>query len=935
LGWNIVSETGTTRTVVDTFQKGFFQFSIDAPNRYLVQTYQGNSYQTPLYLSYLLLTCIGLVLILGSVAISYTKGIWYYLALLILGIFIYYLHLEVLLVFGWSNLYWPILVFLTYGITIHLFHDFWPDTAPLLRYAVLTCLTLVFFIATLTQAKVGNPLLHLTAYGWAAPFGLALVYIFLVSTEIYSVFLFVATDSKHAKPTSSLINFLLMSLIYLGNIILTFLKNRNSIDWEIIYLEAPFLLVTCAVLGIWGNKKKEPTYRFIADFSPATALWHLALAINCFVCYAYVNQTGSDSLQEVMEDTVIFSQIATGVLYILFIVANFWGFMTHQLPIHMVVYQPKYMPFGFVRITSLLGIMSMIFYNNYYQYRQALGGYYSNIAEVYLKEGNLLLANEYLTNSLGEDIGSHKSNYTMAMMLHGIRKGDIMAKSFLKQATYKNPFPQTYASLGSYFVSEGDVIRAIETLREGKTKFPHSPEILNNLALAFAQTDIVDSTLYYLKEARKNTKDLPVAATNELAFALKNNIPLSLENTLVQEDLAYEANYLAMLNKKKEKSTFSFDQKILKDTALSEEQLAFVLNLAYNSTHDSTKFKTEWLDTLAKREGNTPYYEDLTLAKAFCQYYGGKVADGIVTMDQLQATGSQKVTYAVTLSNWLMQQDAPRVAMDFLSKARAAGDIQTSFGMAIATSFYLPRKEALDYWSDPIVRSDSTFRKISSQLQSNQLSLYTLGILPQSVSNTALATSFFEKSPSSNDKNKALGRWMNYLNSQGEASLVTKLYTENDKTQQSEWEYLRALRKTSNASEASSFAMKVSLPQGTYVRAWSLERTDPKEATKLYCQALTSAPLYEEGILDAISFLESKIPPEEMYNWLLQSVMLNQYSAPIQKAYARQCVKMNLFGFADYSVGKLKDLVPASEHLAFSNEITKLKEEVTNKMDWK
>lgn len=934
LGWELITDLRTTRTVVDTFEKGFFQFAVDIPNQYLFQSYVGAPFAIQPSLYYLVVLSIGLMLITGSVAITYVKGIWYYPALLLLGGFIYLLNLDVLSVFGWRNMYWPIATFLSFGIAIHFFQSFYPDKSLGYRCIALLALTLSFFATTLCFSQIENPALHLVAYGWHAPFVMALVYIFLIASEIYQVFLFLATDSRHAKPSSSLINFLLMSFVYLGNVVLTFLKNRHSIDWQLFYLEAPLLLVVCAILGIWGFRKKAPSYSFIVDFSPSLALWHMVIAFNCFVCYAFVNLTGNDSLQEVFEDGIIFSQITIGIMFIIFVVINFWGYMTQHLPIHMVAYQPRYMPFGFVRIIGAIGVFSIVMYNSQYQYRQALCGYYTSIADIYAWENNDLLTNEYLLSALSEEQGGNKANYALAMLLHKQKKDDILVKSYLKQASIKNPTPQAYATLGYLLLSDDDILRAFEILREGKTRFPESSEILNNLAIAFSKTDIHDSTLYYFHLARKYTKGKQVAASNELAFALQNGITPSLE-PLKETDMAYHANFLAVLNKKNLAYNQAFDVSLLSDTALSSEELAYVVNYASHHLKDTTYFKSAWLDTLAKKPANEGHYESLMLAKAYTHYYGGAVAEGIATLDQLQATVANPAQYLNTLSNWFMQQDAPKVATDFLIRVKESGEANADFGLAISTSFYLPDNKALPYWKAPVLFSDSVFRKIATQLFSNSSNVYKLGILPQLYSSTELINEF-RRLPSSRDKLKASTRLMNELNQKGESQMAIDLYKQSDNSSlATNWEYVRALKRAGLLEEVSAMVPKVSTPEIAYVQAWILEKSNPGEAEKMYKKAFKIAPLYEEGILDALNFFQGKQNQEETYQVLLQSVLLNPYSPTLQKAYARQSVKMHLFSFADFAVEKVKDLLPKSEYEAFALEIQKSKEQINNNVDWK
>ncbi|HAR20089.1 MAG TPA: hypothetical protein DCR46_05465, partial [Cytophagales bacterium] len=336
-----------------------------------------------------------------------------------------------------------------------------------------------------------------------APFALSLVYIVIISTDVFGGFLYLTTEAKNAKKYSSLLNFLLISLFYLGNLVLTFLKNRGSLDWNILYLEAPLILVISSFLGIWAHKKKEPIYQSMADFSPTTAIWLVVLAINCFVCFGHANVSGNDPLQEVLEDAVIFSQLSFGLMFIVFVIANFLTIMEQNLPAHAVVYKPKFMPFGFVRIIGVIGVFALVMYHNQYQVRQAKAGYYVGIGETYIQDKEELLGEEYMKTALYYDAGNHKANYILGILAHEKSPDDPISMGLIKQAMFKNYTPQSYATLGHFLLQDGDIIRSLETLKEGMAKFPHSPEILNNLALAFSKTDIHDSTLYYFEKAKK------------------------------------------------------------------------------------------------------------------------------------------------------------------------------------------------------------------------------------------------------------------------------------------------------------------------------------------------------------------------------------------------------------------------------------------------
>ena len=794
-------------------------------------------------------------------------------------------------------------------------------------------LTALFFFLTFFYSNLTHPIPYFAAYAWNAPFALSLVYIVIISTDVFGGFLYLTTEAKNAKKYSSLLNFLLISLFYLGNLVLTFLKNRGSLDWNILYLEAPFILVISSFLGIWAHKKKEPIYQSMADFSPTTAIWLVVLAINCFVCFGHANVSGNDPLQEVLEDAVIFSQLSFGLMFIVFVIANFLTIMEQNLPAHAVVYKPKFMPFGFVRIIGVIGVFALVMYHNQYQVRQAKAGYYVGIGETYIQDKEELLGEEYMKTALYYDAGNHKANYILGILAHEKSPDDPISMGLIKQAMFKNYTPQSYATLGHFLLQDGDIIRSLETLKEGMAKFPHSPEILNNLALAFSKTDIHDSTLYYFEKAKKYSGDNFVPAANLLAFALNTNTSPSSELDAIPDDIAYQTNLLALHNKTGKILTSFPYPTFLKDSVLTAEKMAFVNNLAYHNLKDTVSFKLNWLDSLIKKPANQLFVDQLMQAKAFRQYYGGKIAEGIASLDQLQTMGINTVANNHTLSNWFMQQDAPRMALDFLEKARNAGDLKTAFGTAIATSFIMPSNKALDYWKDPVLLSDTTFKKISFALSAKEPNVYSIGIMPQLFVHPELLYKQFYALPKNNEKQKALGRLMQYLNETGHHDLAIRLYQENDKTQESEWQYLRALRYTNQKELALKAISNCKNAPCKYIQAWATK--NPNQAQKLYKEAINEHPIYEEGLFDAISFLEPRQKNAETYAIALQSVLLNPYSIAIQKVYLQQCIRMNLFSFIDYTLAKLKDLMPPTEYQKMEAKTKKEIQDHLEKMEWK
>ena len=73
--------------------------------------------------------------------------------------------------------------------------------------------------------------------------------------------------------------------------------------------------------------------------------------------------------------------------------------------------------------------------------------------------------------------------------------------------------------------------------------------------MQFALTDIQDSTFFYLKKANANNNGSVIPMTNQLAFAIKNNIKPELDTIAIPDDNIYKTNLLALLNKSGKQGT--------------------------------------------------------------------------------------------------------------------------------------------------------------------------------------------------------------------------------------------------------------------------------------------------------------------------------------------------------------------------------------------
>jgi len=97
---------------------------------------------------------------------------------------------------------------------------------------------------------------------------LSVIFIIMVAPEIVRGFLYLITNSGNGQGKGNDRHFVLITLIYLLNVLFIYLKNVGIIDWTILYFNEFLLLLISAFLGFWGLKKRAERFAGIKQQPP-------------------------------------------------------------------------------------------------------------------------------------------------------------------------------------------------------------------------------------------------------------------------------------------------------------------------------------------------------------------------------------------------------------------------------------------------------------------------------------------------------------------------------------------------------------------------------------------------------------------------------------------------------------------------------------------
>jgi hypothetical protein len=654
--WDVLSELGEVPIVLDQFKVGNETLSIPSKTFTVTEQFVASPMAINMLGNYLFLGLFmtGFLIILS--ALSALRRFWY---LIFVGsVILLIVTFNLGLVFNLSDNYINIIAIILYIGTSYFFHAFRPDIDILKRFITFLFITIIVGILIHYFSKIANPFLLLSSYRTSGAMLLSVGFIFLISYEIINGFLIITTSSKGSKQ---LLNFLIINFIYLINVLLIFLYNNKTIDWNMIYLSPFLLLIVSIILGIWGFKQRKNLSVEVMDFEESGAFIYVGLGIITLATCGLAFATGNDPMVEVFEDAVTYSHLAMGIMFLAYVILNFSSLFRDGLEVYKVVFKPFRYPIWMFRIMALIIIGGLLLFIDFFPTKQFSAASYNALGDYYATEKDYKFAEiEYKIASSYEP-RNHKTNYALASL--ALTQGDNeTAGVYFRKATAKNPSPFDYEGL-SRSLSDGDqFFNAIFVLKEGVQKFPKSGELQNNLAYLYNKSKLPDSTLIYYELAIKNAKKPEVPSSNLLAFWANNLKEKGIEEVLNKtEDIQYnsfQANKLALKNVVK---THTIKEEgwggvFSSDSVLNASDFAWIYN---QSIHQKSNGKFLPLRRLAESEDNESLSEDLLFANALQDYYQG---DKLIAFQNFQAwslgdSTDKKGKYYALLLNTLLKKE--------------------------------------------------------------------------------------------------------------------------------------------------------------------------------------------------------------------------------------------------------------------------------------
>lgn len=941
--WDVLSELNELPITFYTFSDGLLDYAVNGKAYAVSEQFVAGAMQVHPDIATAFLTGISIAFVLLMSAITRFDRLRYLISMVILILGLAFFRWEMLEIPGLEGNYLFLLLIFLFGSVSYYFHAFRSDHPIIVRLGGFGLLTILVAVGLGALSPVKFPALLIVSYGMPVLLAFSAGFIFFIATETIAGLVWLTSAGRSEESQTQvgsrrvlgINNFLFISALYVVNLALIWLKNTKSIDWDVLAISPFVIYLISLVLGIWGFRRLVQQ-QDVVSFRDGGAFLYAGFALLTTLTMAYAFATANDPLVEMFEDVIVYTHLAMGVVFVVYVLINFWPIYQQNLPVYRVLYKPKRLELSLFRIVGFVVFIVLLASGGLITFRQSVAGYYNGLGDYYVVSNETASATAFYQQALEQEFQNHKSNYSLASLALA-QNNQTAAAYFFQQALLKQPNPQDYAGLSQTYLQTNLFFEAVKTLQRGIRAFPESGELQNNLGYLYTRTSVADSAYYYLKAAAGNAGQDDVPESNLLGFYARNPKILAVDSTLASNVTAsayesYQANALALrLVARTGTPQPSQPEWLTNEPAkqgLSVGRFVSLYNYVLaNQQPDSTLANT--LQQLATDPVNQDFTDDLLLARAVTEYKRHNHPVAFDLMGQLAEGDEQNGPAYRSISGlWQLEQGLYRRAAETFSYN------------SDTTSIYY-RAMALTKANDPVVAQSLWEAATKTDPGVDALKqVYYQERKPQTDVEKAFYVTY-----RIDDPNRGA-----YWETIQEPSLktVAGVALTNDFLDQLQWRNaqlvlagvpdstqvspvalsqrnvvairLAAFRRSVGAAE--TMAKKLILPDYQAGRDYWLGQTYERtrridQARKAYQQALKLAPLNAQIVTSVAQFEQQQKQTRKAYDLVLTALPFNEDNAGLLKTYVTLCLDLSLFDYAETGLEKLRAATTPTDYQAF------------------
>jgi hypothetical protein len=703
--WQQLQELQPQELPLYAFEQGNLKFTLTGENYILFERWMGNPIQPNLLALDVYFILFGISLAALLAVISTLSRFSFYVGALIAAFLLALMQWETLSLMGSDSWYIGFIFIATVMAVLFIFQFYRTEASYVQRLLSFLVLFAVIALLVVFTSPHENSLRLLAANSLNPAIMLTLGFIILVAHQLMASFVSLASASS---KTSALKQYLLLATIYLLNLWLAYWNRIGWMDWDYTF-PAYLLLAVSATLTVWTIRQRMPIYEQVMPNEAVLAIFILAFSTLGLATYGYFLSAANDIALLSLNDLILYSHLGFGMMFLVYVAANFLGVFGQGLPVDKVLYKPPYMPYFTFRFAGIIATLAFIFYNTWLSHvNHFTSAYYTALGDVYYYQPAGKAHTFYKRAHFHSPYNQYAS--TMLADMEAADQNYGKQKKYSIDANAFQPTEFTFLNTDQVHLLSGNAYAEIRLLRQAKSRYPSSGVINNNLGLALSRVQMNDSAAHYFRQAQKDRRTQNSATLNLLGMLAKARNTWdadSIEQAVAENLTAVRSNALAIINH--QGSVATIDVQLPKDSVFDLFSATLVANYLTNKTNgmDSTFVNASVI--LARRAENLSFRHMILPAAAKAFYAAGQVNRAFELLQESVFLGGNEGAHNYALGLMAMDQDKHDVAISYFIYALNHKSRPAAMANAVALAEVGRINEAIIAW-DTLSKAEDTAR---------------------------------------------------------------------------------------------------------------------------------------------------------------------------------------------------------------------------------
>lgn len=653
IDWEVITTAEAIEFPALTIEGGLLDHEITAEKYLLEERYSGTKIKRSLVHDQLYLGIIWLGVCFFLAASTYFNRYLFFTVVAATALMMNRFNLFEVGLFGIHSKMIMLLPFLAMAGPMIYFHEFNQKVSFRTRSIILIASSAILCFGISDDLIFTN---HLLAHSVFC-FGICiLVFLVFISEEIIFALLYVVSSSK---GKSNHIHFIILSLVYLGNLVLYYLNKSGLYDNSFFFFD-PYLLFTVSCLVAAWSLKYKTVYQFYIP-QKLLIIVFASLGIISMGFLSLSMNRGIDAIHQSFHYFILYFHIGFGFFFFFYILSNFLDPLVKGLQIWKIAYKERNFPYVTSKLGGIVCIAAFYFLSSQEPYNLLRSGYYNYLGEAEKTVGDDLLAKEYWIQATFLGYNTHYPNYKLGWE-EWDRNKDFQAKTNFFKAASRFPSPYAWVNYGNLELDMNP--SKVQAVYEEALRTMESPEMKNNLGLIHLGKGNLMRALSYFEMINPSDEWNDAPRINEWnVYSRLDSVPTALNKDFLTDNCGVKANILFGLDS----TSFTFSMSNLRE-AIPIHRQAYLLNSAFLFNHDS-------ISSLLRREIEGALLSStsnrLSKALALHLYKKGEVNAAFRILDNLQAAAPRyaKGEFLDILGKLALDQNAYTIALEYFTKA--------------------------------------------------------------------------------------------------------------------------------------------------------------------------------------------------------------------------------------------------------------------------